>query len=123
MSAWHNSRYSGLFTYFGRLELGPHDPAVAMTAGEMPPWFAGEIGLGCGGAGWTAEAADLACLGEAIERWQARALPCDASIEASYADWQLGEPAVDPNQWVLFHPEQYALPAFPFQPLTRETNC
>src|SRR5512139_3574135 len=106
MAGWHDSRFTGLFTFFGRLPLAPHDPDVAMTAGEMPSWFAGEADLGCGGAGWTPEEADLACLGEAIERVQARALPLDASIESSYAAWPLDEPAIDPRRWVLFSPEQ-----------------
>lgn len=123
MPGWHDSRFTGLFTYFGRLPLRPHDPKVAMTAGELPSWFAGETDLGCGGAGWSAEEADLACLGEAIERVQARPLPLDGSIESSYAAWTLNEAAVDPSRWVLFHPEQYAAAGFPFQPLTRETTC
>jgi ribosomal protein S12 methylthiotransferase accessory factor len=123
MPGWHDSRFTGLFTFFGRLPLRPHDPAVAMTAGEMPPWFADEPDLGCGGAGWTAEESELACLGEAIERVHARVLPGDTAIESSYSEWPLAEPAVDPSRWVLFHGEQYASGGFPFQPLTRDTAC
>jgi ribosomal protein S12 methylthiotransferase accessory factor len=76
-----------------------------------------------GGAAWTAEGAEAAALGEAVERWQSRPLPADHVIEASHAGWPLEEPAVDPDRWVLFSPEQYATPGFPFAPLTRETVC
>jgi ribosomal protein S12 methylthiotransferase accessory factor len=65
----------------------------------------------------------MACVGEGIERLLARALPCDSSIEAAWASWPLGEPAVDPRQWVLFHQEQYDSEGFPFAPLTPETVC
>src|SRR5207248_10763594 len=67
--------------------------------------------------------AELACAGEAIERVLAYPLPCDQVVEASYDSWPLDEPAVPPDRWVLFHPEQYALPGFPFEPLTPATRC
>src|SRR5271166_4074308 len=120
MPAWYESRFTGLFTTFGRVPLRPHDPDVAMTAGELPLWFPGEGDLGGGGAGLTSEEADLACVGEAVERMLARALPCDGSALAAFADWPLNEPAVDPRRWVLFHADQYALPGFPFVPFTAE---
>ncbi len=122
MPDWHDSRFTGLFTLFVRVPLRPHDPSLPMTAGEMPPWHPGEAELGCGGAGWTTEEADLACLGEAIERMLARALPCDDSVQAAWA-WPLKEKAVDPRRWVLFHPDQYAEKGFPLAPLTPETVC
>jgi ribosomal protein S12 methylthiotransferase accessory factor len=121
MPAWYESRFTGLFTTFGRVPLRPHDPDIPMTAGELPPWFPGEGDLGGGGAGLTSEEADLACVGEAVERMLARALPCDGSVESTFADWPLDEPAVDPRRWILFHADQYAIPGFPFVPLTAET--
>jgi ribosomal protein S12 methylthiotransferase accessory factor len=121
MPAWYESRFTGLFTTFGRVPLRPHDPDVPMTAGELPAWFPGEGDLGGGGAGLTSEEADLACVGEAVERMLARALPCDGSIEAAFAAWSLDEAAVDPRRWVLFHADQYALPGFPFVPFSAET--
>lgn len=123
MTAWHDSRFTGLFALFVRVDLRAHDPMLSITAGEMPPWHAGEPELGCSGAGWTADEADLACLGEAVERLLARALPCDNSIQAAWNSWPLDESAVEPGRWVLFHPEQYAEPGFPFIPLTPETPC
>ena len=121
MPAWYESRFTGLFTTFGRVPLRPHDPDIPMTAGELPPWFPGEGLLGGAGAGLTSEEADLACVGEAIERMLARAMPYDGSVEAAFADWSGDEPAIDPQRWVLFHTDQYASPGFPFVPLTAET--
>src|SRR4051794_35331749 len=113
MPEWYESRFTGLFTAYGRVPLRPHDPDVPVTAGALPPWFPGEDELGGGGAGLTPGEAALACVGEAVERLLARALPCDGCVEAGFADWPLDEPAVDPRRWVLFHPDQYAAPGFP----------
>lgn len=123
MDAVYESPYTGLVSGMVRVNLRPQDPAVAIAAGEVISWFHGEPGMGCSGAGWTAEEAELACLGEGIERCLARALPCDTSVEAAWASWPRDEPAIDPQQWVLFHPEQYATAGFPFQPLARDTRC
>lgn len=123
MPGWHDDHFTGLFTLFVRVQVRPHDPSVPMTAGEMPPWYPGEPELGCGGAGWTVEEADLACLGEAVERILARALPRDHFVEASWSNWPLHEPAVDPRHWVLFHPAQYAQQHFPLAPLTPDSVC
>jgi ribosomal protein S12 methylthiotransferase accessory factor len=121
MPVWYESRFTGLFTLFVRVELRPHDPSLPMTAGEMPAWNRGEPELGCAGAGWTVEESEQACVGEGIERWLARALPRDQSVQSSWSAWPLDEPAVDPARWVLFHPDQYSSRDFPFEPLTRES--
>ena len=123
MPAWYESRFTGLFTLFVRVEPRPHDPSLPMTAGEMPPWNAGEPEIGCAGAGWNAEASEQACVGEGIERLLARVLPRDASIEASWKSWPLDERAVEPDRWVLFHRDQYRSRDFPFAPLTSDTVC
>jgi ribosomal protein S12 methylthiotransferase accessory factor len=115
--------FTGLLTQLVRARPRAHDPAVAITAGEMPPWFAGEDTIGCSGAGWSGDDADQACFGEALERCLARALPCDHSIYEAWTGWSHSEPAVDPARWVLFHDEQYAAQGFPFEPLTRDTAC
>jgi ribosomal protein S12 methylthiotransferase accessory factor len=67
--------------------------------------------------------AEAAGVGEAVERWQAWPLPGDRAIEASYAQWPVDEPAIAPDRWVLFHPEQLALKGFPYKPFTAETVC
>jgi ribosomal protein S12 methylthiotransferase accessory factor len=89
----------------------------------LPRWGLDGADLAAGGAGWDEAAAEAAGVGEAIERWQARPLPQDEAIRASHDGWPQDEPAVEPSRWVLFHPEQYARPGFPFRPLTRDTVC
>jgi ribosomal protein S12 methylthiotransferase accessory factor len=123
MPTWHDDPFTGLLTQFVRADPRAHDPAIAITAGEMPPWFPGEPATGCSGAGWSALEADQACLGEALERCLARPLPCDRSIEAAWSRWSHADPAVDPARWVLFHDEQYTSAGFPFEPFTADTVC
>jgi ribosomal protein S12 methylthiotransferase accessory factor len=74
-------------------------------------------------AGWDEASAEAAGVGEAIERWQSWPLPCDQRVDASFRDWPLDEPAVAPERWVLFHPEQYALSGFPYRPFVQATVC
>ncbi len=67
MSGPNDDPFTGLLTQLVRSKPRAHDPAVAITAGEMPPWFPGESTMGCSGAGRTADQADQACFGEALE--------------------------------------------------------
>lgn len=123
MPAWYESPYTGLFSVLVRPTRRPHDPEVYVAAAQSPPWFVGEPELGGSGAGWTADDAEFACVGEAIERLLARALPCDDFIESSHARWPLKEAAIEPDRWVLFSEEQYQLEGFPFAALTEDTVC
>jgi ribosomal protein S12 methylthiotransferase accessory factor len=123
MDAWHTSRYTGLFQRSGPVPLMPHDPAIPLWFGTVTPWGPRRQTLPVGGAGWDRDAAEWAGLGEAIERLQPYPLPCDQVIEASYAEWPLDEPAIQLDCWILFHPEQYAQPGFPYRPLTPSTRC
>jgi ribosomal protein S12 methylthiotransferase accessory factor len=123
MPPWYASLYTGLFTRFGPVPARAHDPRVAVFSGALAvPGLPGQE-LTASGAGWDEAAAEAACVGEAVERWQACPLPDDQRLEASFDAWPLREPAVAPERWVLFHPEQYALRRFPFRPLTRSTVC
>jgi ribosomal protein S12 methylthiotransferase accessory factor len=122
MERWFESRYGGLFTELGPVPTRPHDPAVAIHAGSVGAGLGGAA-MPASGAGWDAAAAEGACVGEAIERFQCRALGQDRSILARAAGWPLDEPPVEPGRWVLFHPQQYAQPGFPFQPFTDESLC
>jgi ribosomal protein S12 methylthiotransferase accessory factor len=121
--AWYNSPYTGLFGQSGPVIREAHDPDVAIWSGVSPLPDADADPLTSGGAGWEESAAEAACVGEAIERWQSWPLPCDGVIEARYKDWPLDEPAIAPGRWVLFHPEQYELPSFPYRPFTDSTVC
>jgi ribosomal protein S12 methylthiotransferase accessory factor YcaO len=108
---WYLSRFTGLFRASGAAPRRAHDPAVSVWSGtpaNRP--VTGQID-GVGGAGWTDEAAQLAGVGEAIERWQTHQLPGDTVRRARACDLA---GAVDPAAWVLFHAAQYAQPGFPF---------
>jgi ribosomal protein S12 methylthiotransferase accessory factor len=123
MTAWYASAFTGLFTRFGPLPPRPYDPPLALCSGAPAAWAGPAPGAEASGIGWDAAEAEAACAGEAIERLQAYPLPDDQAIEASYDAWPLAEPAVPPDRWVLFHPEQYRQPGFPFAPLTGATLC
>lgn len=101
---WYASRYTGLFRELAAMPLRPHDPPVSMWAGTP-------LGRtdGVGGAAWDDDAAELAAVGEAIERHQMHAIPSDKRIRARAADL-----AGATTGFALFSDEQYALPGFPF---------
>ncbi len=122
-SRWYESRFTGLFSQFGAIPVRPHDPQIFVCAGVLPAGGGREEALAVGGAGWNADSAEAACVGEGIERARTSALPDDQLMVTAYDNWPLDEPAVRPDQWVLFHPEQYEQPGFPFQPFTTSTRC
>jgi len=110
--AWYLSRFTGLFRAWASGPVRAHDPAVAVWSGtpaNRP--VSGQVDA-VGGAGWTEQAAELAAVGEAIERWQTHRLPRDLAVHGRRPDT-----AIDPAAWVLYSAEQYALPGFPFIPL------
>jgi ribosomal protein S12 methylthiotransferase accessory factor len=128
MTPWYASLYTGLFRSFGPFAPQPHDPRLALFAGSAAPWLDQEkqnvpLSVEASGIGWDAEAAEGACAGEAIERLHAYPAADDQLVTASYAHWPLDEPAVSPERWVLFHPEQYKQAGFAFEPLISETTC
>jgi ribosomal protein S12 methylthiotransferase accessory factor len=120
---WAESRYTGLFAWVGPVPPRPHDPDVSIHGGRLAPCGSRAEPLGVGGAGWDHLAARDATLGEAIERWQPCALRADQLVAASFDAWPLDEPAIAPARWVLFAPDQYDRPGFPFRPLTSRTVC
>jgi ribosomal protein S12 methylthiotransferase accessory factor len=91
-----------------------HDPDVDVWAGipANRPWPAQDT---VGGAGWSAEDAERACIGEAIERWQTHPLPSDRLIRSRYAAL---DHAIDPTRFVRFHRDQ----EIPYERLERETE-
>jgi ribosomal protein S12 methylthiotransferase accessory factor len=123
MDRWYGCRYTGLLERSGPVPLRPHDPAVPLWFGTLVPWGPRLETLAVGGAGWHSDAAEAAGVGEVIERWQPYPLARDRAVQAAFAHWPLDEPAVNPQRWVLFHPDQYAQPNFPFRPLRGETVC
>lgn len=121
--AWYHSRYTGLFRQFGPVPLEAYDPDIAICSGLAPLPGDQPEAPASGGAGWEASQAEAAAIGEAIERWQAWPLPGDGSVRARSEAWPVNEPFIAPERCVLFHQEQYALPGFPYQPLTPTTEC
>jgi ribosomal protein S12 methylthiotransferase accessory factor len=73
-----------------------------------------------GGSHWSPDAARAAALGESVERYAASYLPRESLVSATASE--LGDEAVDPESFALFHPKQYAADGFPFAPFTRETR-
>jgi ribosomal protein S12 methylthiotransferase accessory factor len=115
--------YTGILTRLSPILRRAHDPEVHLWGGELPPWGPRPHGLALGGAGWDAGAARDACIGEAIERLQAYPLPDDEIVEARLSEWPREEPAIGPERWTLFHPDQHRSPGFPFAPFTNEQWC
>lgn len=115
------SRFTGLFRAIGPVPRRAHDPDVAVWAGTPAhrPWPADDA---VGGAGWTDDAAERACIGEAIERWQTHALARDPIVQGSFARWSHDEPAIDPARFVRFHRDQHAQPGFPYEALDAHTE-
>ena len=61
------------------------------------------------------DAAIAAAVGEAVERYCAAAVPDDLTLAPAR---DLGPSAVAPDRFILFHPDQYAGPRFPFRPFS-----
>jgi bacteriocin biosynthesis cyclodehydratase domain-containing protein len=72
-----------------------------------------------GGAGFTRRSALLATLGETVERYAAGLFRRADLVLSSYAG--LDEPAVAPEVFALYSPEQYGQPGFPYAPFTADT--
>lgn len=120
---WFESRFTGIFTNFGELEPRPYDPNIPMWAGSVIPCGMRTNPLTIGGAGFTKETAKLACVGEAIERFQPYPLAQDQFINSSFDSWPLDEEIIEPEAWVLFLKEQYQQANFPFKPFSKKTLC
>jgi len=109
--AWYLSRFTGLFRASGPSPHRAYDPAVVVWSGTVAN-RPNETADAVGGAAWSEDAAELAAVGEAIERWQTHALRTDRTTRTR-----------DHAAWVLFSDEQYAQPGFPFVPLAGELDC
>lgn len=72
-----------------------------------------------GGASMSRLVAIAKALGEAVERYCSALYRRDELRLARYAD--LEEPAVDPEALVVYRPEQFGQPGFPWRPLHRES--
>lgn len=68
-----------------------------------------------GGCSRSVESAQASALGEAVERLAARSVRPQDAFTASFAE--LGDEAVNPREWDLFHPETRAEAGFPYPTL------
>jgi ribosomal protein S12 methylthiotransferase accessory factor len=73
-----------------------------------------------GGSHWSAGAARAAAIGESLERYSASYRPAERLVLTTAAE--LGEEAVEPESFALFHPRQHAVADFPFRPFDRWTR-
>jgi|GEM_PF-2290284 len=122
-AVWHKSVYTGLFAEFALNGPEAADPRIHICSGQVGADSTRRATLAAGGAGLEPISAEQACIGEAIERMQPYRLPDDACVESSFREWPLKERAIDPRQWILFHPQQYAQNGFPFKPFTDQSVC
>jgi len=72
-----------------------------------------------GGEHWSADGAEAAAIGEALERYSGSYVPTERIMVATAAE--LGDDAVDPERFALFSDDQYRRSTFPFTPFRRET--
>ena len=112
--------FTGIFQAFGPIGMEPHDPDVPMWAGTVGPSGTRWEPLRIGAAGWTFDEARSACVGEAVERFQAMPSPRDGARLGTLESF--GSAAIDPSDWVLFHPDQYEIEGFPFAPFGPSTE-
>lgn len=75
---------------------------------------------GFGAALGEPERARRAALGEAVERYCGNVVPRGLPRRSYDALVAVDEPALDPETFALYSPEQYAAAGFPFVPFTRE---
>ena len=68
---------------------------------------------------WSADRAEAAAIGEALERYSGSYVPIERVVVATAAE--LGEDAVDPERFALFSDDQYRRSTFPFKPFRRDT--
>jgi thiazole/oxazole-forming peptide maturase SagD family component len=113
--------FTGIVKQCQEIPRKVYDPAIPLWSALL----AAPTPTAVGGAGWTEEQAFLACLGEAVERWQTRLFPSELSTLKSFNEWEheKEEQALAPHEIRVFHQDQYALPDFPFRPWTPESLC
>lgn len=118
---WVDNAFNGVVTAMGPVPVAAHDPDVQLWGATLsrsgPRTQTDQIG----GAGWTTEAARLACTGEAIERFQPYPLPTDGLLRGCYSELE-GQTRLSPSQLRQFHPAQYNA-ANPFEPFSEDSVC
>ena len=104
-------------------EPGPGDPALHhwVTALADPTWDSfGRDTLFCGGNALSADPAQAAALGEAVERSSTCQLLHDDLLIARHCD--IADEALDPMAWDLFDPRTRAAAGFPYPAPSRQVE-
>jgi ribosomal protein S12 methylthiotransferase accessory factor len=116
------SPYCGLVRGVSDLSCAPDDARlvrVGCRLAALEPLIGFSTDFRAGGSAPGRDEALAAALGEVAERYSASWIPADLLLATAR---ELGDRAVDPQRFVLFHPRQYARPSFPFRPFKEETR-
>ena len=114
------SPYCGLVRGFSDLSRGPDDARlvrVGCRLADLEPLIGFTTDLRAGGSAPCRDEALAAALGEVAERYSASWVPEGLPLATAR---ELGDRAVDPRRFALFHPRQHARPGFPFTPFTAD---
>jgi ribosomal protein S12 methylthiotransferase accessory factor len=117
------SPFAGIVNAVVRSTHAPDEARIIWASGRLASaqrTIGSSLPEHSGGAHLSEDVARAAALGEALERYSGSYAPIDATILSTAAE--LGDAAVDPSRFALFHPTQLELPGFPFVEFTRETR-
>ncbi len=116
------SPYCGLVRGVSDLTAAPDDARlvrVGCRLAELEPLIGFSTDFRAGGSAPDRDAAVAAALGEVAERYSASWIPDGLAIATAE---ELGERAVDPRRFALFHSRQHKRPTFPFKPFAKDTR-
>ncbi|MDQ5820930.1 MAG: YcaO-like family protein [Actinomycetota bacterium] len=116
------SPYCGLVRGVSDLSRAPDDARlvrVGCRLAALEPLIGFSTDFRAGGSAPDRDEALAAALGEVAERYSAAWMPDDLPVATARL---LGDRAVAPQRFALFHPLQHARPAFPFRPFTADTR-
>lgn len=119
------SPYVGLVPVLEELMAASDEPRLVRVSSETArgeDLIGAALGntAGMGGTGFSRSAAVAAAIGEAVERYSACYLPRERLVETTATE--LGDTALAPNSFALFHASQYEQPDFPFAPFTADSR-
>jgi len=95
-------------------------PNASCVSASIGRFHVGALPPSGDGAHPDARRARAAAIGEAVERYSALVVPTEELIRTTAR--ALGDEAVRPARFALFHPTQHADPAFGFVPFTEDTE-
>jgi ribosomal protein S12 methylthiotransferase accessory factor len=99
---------------------GPDDPHFVHCRGTVEAPKHNSKQVSAGGTALTEEVALAKAIGESLERYCANVYDPDAVNLTTYG--KLGEKAIDPRRFVMFHPAQERKSWFPFATVTSESR-